>query len=409
MHCTRLITSFLYPIVPIQESSHILGLYSSPQRKIEEGLEYLRIGFEEKNEAILLVTDELTKDEVRNEILKKWKISSNELADLERDGIINIKSSRKFYFSTDIIDGDKIIKKYSDLANKAIEKGKRGLRIFVDMKIFFERGYEKYVIEFEKSLLPLFDFQLTFICAYDLDDFENLDQQSRKILFDHHNLHLTNNLFGNIFDDSMSMTEHICMYCEKESQSSSSIPITNSLLQYIDEGLQKDQLCVYLSMHNMEKDHPKTILSQIPHFNNSKEKNFMIIKNSDDYYINAACENLKPFEDLKKQIFEKAILDNKKEIRIICDIQNLLFNNKHFDQCVAVEEWWEKTIEELNKIHGLSVTLLCLYSSNNFQNFPFIYHKYRINNSHTTICDSEGIKHSKYSFDSLNGGKKGGR
>ena len=111
-------------------------------------------------------------------------------------------------------------------------------------------------------------------------------------------------------------------------------------MQYIDEGLQKDQLCIYLSMHNMEKDHPKTILSQIPHLNNSKEKNFMIIKNSDDYYINAACENLKPFEDLKKQIFEKSILDNKKEIRIICDIPNLLFNNKHFDQCVAVEEWW---------------------------------------------------------------------
>ena len=387
------------PIVQIQDNSHILGVYSSPQRKIEEGLEYLRIGFEEKNEAVLMVTDELTKDEVRNEILKKWKISSNELADLERDGIINIKNSRKFYFSTKIIDCGKIVKQYSDLANKAIEKGKRGLRAFADIRIFFERGYEKNIIEIEKSYLPSDDFPLTVICAYDLDDFEKLDQQSRKILFDHHNFHLNNNLFGNIFDDSspLDLTEHICMYCEKESQSSSSIPITNSLLRYIDEGLQKDQLCVYLSMHNMKRDHPKTILSQIPHLNNSKEKNFMVIKNSDDYYISAACENLKPFEDLKRQIFEKAILDNKKEIRIVCDIPNLLFNNKHFDQCVAVEEWWEQTVEELNKTHGLSVSLLCLYNSNNFQDAPFKHHKYRINNNHTTICDSEGIKHSKYS------------
>jgi hypothetical protein len=147
----------------------------------------------------------------------------------------------------------------------------------------------------------------------------------------------------------------------------------------------------------MKKDHPKTILSQIPHLNNSKEKNFMVIKNSDDYYISAACENLKPFEDLKRQIFEKAILDNKKEIRIVCDIPNLLFNNKHFDQCIDVEEWWDQTIEELNKTHGLSVSLLCLYNSNNFQDAPFKHHRYRINNNHTTICDSEGIKHSKYS------------
>ena len=61
------------PLTQIQDNSHILGIYSSPQRKIEEGLEYLRIGFEEKNEAILLITDELTKDEVRNEILKNGR------------------------------------------------------------------------------------------------------------------------------------------------------------------------------------------------------------------------------------------------------------------------------------------------------------------------------------------------
>ena len=61
------------PLTQIQDNSHILGIYSSPQRKIEEGLEYLRIGFEEKNEAILLITDELTNNEVRNEILKNGR------------------------------------------------------------------------------------------------------------------------------------------------------------------------------------------------------------------------------------------------------------------------------------------------------------------------------------------------
>jgi hypothetical protein len=393
----------LHSLTQIRDNSHILGVYSSPHNKIEGGLEYLRIGFEENNEAILMITDELTKDEVRNEIMKQWNISSaNELADLERNGIINIKSSSKLYFSTNVIDSDKILKQYSDITNKAIENGKRGLRTFVDMRIFFEQEYEKYVIEFERSLPPLFDLPLTFLCAYDFDNFEKINQESKKILFDHHNLHIiTINPTNSIFDDSRSMTEHICMYNEIGSQSSSSVPITNSILRYLDEGLQKDQLCVYFSMHNMKKDHPKIILSQIPHLNNSKEKNFMIIKSSDDYYINAACENLKPFEDLKNQIFEKATLENKKEIRIVCDIPNLLFNNKHFDQCIALEEWWEQTIEELNKKHGLNVSLLCLYNSNNFQNSPFKHHRYRINNNHNIICDSEGIVQSK--FDSLNG------
>jgi hypothetical protein len=390
----------LDPITQVQDNSHILGIYSSPQRKIEDGLEYLRIGFEKKNEAILMITNELTKNEVRNEIVKKWNISPNKLTDLEKNSIINIKSSTEAYFSTNRIDRDKIDKQFSVLANKAIEKGKRGLRAFGDIKIFFEKGYEKYIIEFEKSFPSSFGFPMTSICAYDLDNFEKLDQQSRKILFDHHNLHLTNNLFRNIFDDSFSLnlTEHICMYYENELQPPSfSDSFVTSLLRYLGEGLQKDQLCVYLSMHNMKKDHlKKTILSQISNLKRVQEKNFMVIKNSDDYYISAACNNLKPFEDLKKQIFERAVLGNKKNIRIVCDIQNFLFKNKHFDQCVTVEEWWDQTIEELNKNHGLNVSLLCLYNSNNFQNTPFKYHKHRINDNHSIICDSEGIVHSKY-------------
>jgi hypothetical protein len=400
----------LPPITRIQGNNHhILGVFSSPQRKVEEGLEYLRIGFKEKNEAILLVTDELTKDEVRNEIIKKWKISSNELVDLERDGIINIKSSKTYYFSTKIIDCYETVKQYSDIINKAIEKGKKGLRTFADTKIFFERGYEKYIIEIEKSYSPSYDFPLTVICAYDLDDFEKLDQQSRKILVDHHNLHITNNIFRNIFDEScfnLGMTGHICMYYENESQSSSSfVTVTkNTILQYIDEGLRQNQICVYLSLNNLEKDYPKTILSQIPNLKKNEEKNFMIIKNSDDYYISAVCDNLKPFEDLKRQIFEKAILNNKKAVRIVCDIPDFLFRNKHFDQCIALEEWWDQTIEEMNKRHGLNISLLCLYNSNNFQNTPFKYHISRINDNHSNICDSDGIVHSK--FDSLIGGGK---
>jgi hypothetical protein len=50
MYCIIFITSFLSPIVQIQDNSHILGVYSSPQRKIDDGVEYLRIGFEEKND-----------------------------------------------------------------------------------------------------------------------------------------------------------------------------------------------------------------------------------------------------------------------------------------------------------------------------------------------------------------------
>ena len=40
-----------------------------------------------------------------------------------------------------------ILKQYSNTTKKVIEKGKLGLRAFADVKIFFERGCEKYIIE----------------------------------------------------------------------------------------------------------------------------------------------------------------------------------------------------------------------------------------------------------------------
>ena len=71
-----------------QNNSHILGSCSSIQRKIEEGLEYLRIGFEENNEAVLMITDELTNWRRNN---KKMKILSKKvLEELERNNIIYI-------------------------------------------------------------------------------------------------------------------------------------------------------------------------------------------------------------------------------------------------------------------------------------------------------------------------------
>ena len=117
----------------------------------------------------------------------------------------------------------------------------------------------------------------------------------------------------------------------------------------------------------MKKENEKNIISQISHNDSSIYNNFMLVPDTDKYYINAVCENLAPFEDLKRLIFEKATLDNKKDIRIVCDISNFLFRNNHFDQGIAVEEWWNETLEDLNKRHGLNVSLLCLYYSNNFQ------------------------------------------
>jgi hypothetical protein len=107
------------------------------------------------------------------------------------------------------------------------------------------------------------------------------------------------------------------LYEENESKnySSSSIAplITNSILRYISEGLEQEQLCIYLSMNTITKNHSEILISQLSNLYGFQtiDDHLMILK-TDDYYINASCENLKPFDDLKKQILKESITGNKK-------------------------------------------------------------------------------------------------
>ena len=279
----------------------------------------------------------------------------NNLAQLEENGIITLKSPKEFYFLKDVQTLEKAIRQYSDITSKAIEIGKSGLRFFTDVHIFFHCGNEDYLVELESLLSPSFDFPLTCVCAYDLKDVQGLSLGKRKLLFDHHNHHLINNIYKNIIaSPTPLLIEHIVMFSETPSHSRGVIP-------YLVEGLHKGQLCVYHSMHNIVVGHQKTILSQIAKLINYNEKNLMIIGNSDRYFVSAACDNLNPFEDLKKLITQIAISENKKDIRIVTDFSDFLFNYKHFDQCFALEEWWEHTIEEWKKNYGLNVSIICLF------------------------------------------------
>jgi hypothetical protein len=368
----------------IQDKNHILGVYSSQEQKIKKGLEYLQIGCEQKNEAILIITNESSKDKFRNAITSNWNIFPDELIKIEKSGTIIIKSSYEFYFPTGISNSEPLIIQYSSISNKAIENGKSGLRIFADVGVFFELGYEDDLIEFESLASSSFDFPLTCICAYDSTDIQGLSLTKRKLIFDHHHHHLINHFYQNlIVNPTPFLTEHIGMFFYNiEMGELPPEEFKESILAYLVEGLQNDQLCIYHSINNIKKGHPEKVIRQISNLINYKEKNLMIIANSDHYYVSAACDNLQPFEDLKKQITQKAIAENKKEIRIVTDYANILYKNKHFDQCVALEEWKRK-----NK---LNVSILCIFHNNNFDRIPYKNHTYRIINYHGIVCDAKG-------------------
>ena len=64
---------------------HFLIAFDTPQELIEQSLQFLKKGFLEKHEDILLVTDQLPKDVIRKKIAKEWNV---DVKSLEREGRI---------------------------------------------------------------------------------------------------------------------------------------------------------------------------------------------------------------------------------------------------------------------------------------------------------------------------------
>ena len=66
---------------------------------------------------------------------------------------------------------------------------------------------------------------------------------------------------------------------------------------------------------------------------------------------------------------EKVKNDKKrmdKHIRLVCDCNEFLFKNKHFEECINLEKWWHQ-----KPFEG---SFLCPYSKSLIDQFPYYYY-----------------------------------
>ena len=68
-----------------------------------------------------------------------------------------------------------------------------------------------------------------------------------------------------------------------------------------------------------------------------------------------------------------------KHVRIVADCAPFRYQNKQFDECDELEEWWHQ-----RPIEG---SYLCPYRKSLGDTFPYDYHRYRVFANHDTIID----------------------
>lgn len=167
----------------VEIGNHIIAVYQDQESEFDEAFKFLKDGLD-NNEIILIITDRLSKDQIRNKMKKEWGVN---VEPMESRDIITIRTTQEWYYDNGFPEPSKIKAFWQAMTQIAKMRDRRGLRVFADTHDFFEKGYGDDLVNYESTLDSKFDFPFTVICAYDSKDIMSLTPAQCDVLFAHHN------------------------------------------------------------------------------------------------------------------------------------------------------------------------------------------------------------------------------
>jgi CRISPR/Cas system-associated endoribonuclease Cas2 len=321
-----------------EKASRLIGIYSNLDEELDDAFRFLKPALE-NNEAILLIIDEsLDRSIIYKRMQEEWNIGAGEINDLENRGDLIIVTSSQWFQpgKGGTLDRKRIQHSWDELVTKLSGSRKSAVRAFVSTCLFFRLGIKREFLEYEYLIPPQIDYPLIVVCAYQATDLLTYftKEEIRTLCSCHSLLSISNHY--RIIDDP-PINEHILLLYDSEDERD------KLAAEYINEGLKRGQLCVYASVMNPDiRTLNNTLKSRIVDFdNNIREGNLLLIKLS-THYVGALAGNLEPFNTMERELTERAKIRQDKHVRIVADCAGFLYENKHFDECVELEQWWHQ-------------------------------------------------------------------
>jgi hypothetical protein len=172
--------SALARVVP---GEHILVVFETHKELVEQALECLKIGLLEKEEDVMLVSDAIPVDRIRNKIASEWNI---DIGSTERNGRVTLSTFRDWYMPDDKFELQRSITRLSKKLEQSLVMGRKGFRCIEDMNSFFSLDLRQQGLTYENVLEKKFDLPLIAICAYTRQSIEQLDSPAIELLHQHH-------------------------------------------------------------------------------------------------------------------------------------------------------------------------------------------------------------------------------
>jgi hypothetical protein len=103
------------------------------------------------------------------------------------------------------------------------------------------------------------------------------------------------------------------------------------------------------------------------------------------FFESASIGDMEPYEDLKllleEIIKERIVAGHKGEMVIFGDCADYLSRCEMFDQCIALEQWWDDACNDWYK-NGIKISVICPHTVSSFARSSFIHFKEDVSGLH---------------------------
>jgi CheY-like chemotaxis protein len=207
-----------------------------------------------------------------------------------------------------------------------------------ETRLLFTTAYEVTKNEIEKELTPLL-YPTSPVKAH------IIKKESALIIPKPTKLEKILALVKEALSDYNSLTapadyEHIViLYSDKDDDHHQS-NYNNVISEYINAGLSKNQLCIYTYVEKDLETAMVELSKRIINYEENVRCGNLLLVDFKPFCSSAMENNLKPFEELMQIVKEKMRDRTDKHVRIVGRAAGWLYENRHFDQCLALERWW---------------------------------------------------------------------
>ena len=334
----------------------------------------------ENKEPVILILDENRKSDIMDKIeqLKK-DINISELVD---QNFITILSSSERYFLDDHFGISNFKNDFNDMLiqlSRVLEENLGRIRVYCKLSAFQINKIMYNLNKFEEYPNSNSKYDIQVLYVLDNEDLSTLNKIQLSWLFKSYQLRGKSINFDPLINPLLE--SHIILLYDSISD------LNTALSRYVNEGLKRDEICIFASVNKSNDFFMKNFQSKIINFDENVVKGNFIIYDLAPYYVHALNENLDRFDELLKDCINRAHKSNSKDnndknIRLIVDCAPLLLKNRHFHESIKLEQWWDS-----KRIKG---SCLCPYPKEVFASIPNKYCFSDIIDRHDIAVDCKG-------------------